>query len=131
MDWNTARQLIVQRVVVGTDLNRPGSTYRRVLEADACLSTPRFSYQGERGFRVSIGQSHSIEIPWSILKLCYDQLNEPAGYNGDFFRQRFPAQAREHPCHVHVVGHIFVVAGVAVADENRYFINPACVGATE
>jgi hypothetical protein len=131
MDWNTARQLIAESVVEGTDLNRVGSTFRRVLEADACLSTPRFSYQGERGYRVAIGENHCIEIPWSMLEVCFAQLGEPDGYSGGFFRQRFPAQAREHPCHVHVVGRIFEVAGVAVAVGNRYFANRACVRATD
>lgn len=130
MGWDAARLLIAQTVLVGTDLNRPGSTYRRVLEADACFSTRRFSYQGQRGYRVAVGRKHSIEIPWSMLEVCFGQLNEPAGYSGAFFRQRFPAQAREHPCDVHVVGRIFVAAGVAVADGDRYFHGPAYDGAT-
>jgi hypothetical protein len=126
MDWTIARQLIALSVVVGTDLNRPGTRYRRVLEADACFNTPRFSYQGQRGFRVSIGTNHSIEIPWSMLEVCFGQLGEPGGYSGTFFRQRFPPQASEHPCHVHVVGRIFEVAGVAVAVRHRYIANLAC-----
>jgi hypothetical protein len=130
MEWDVARQLIAQNVVVGSDLNRPGSTSRRVLEAEVCLNTPRFSYQGERGYRGSIGKKDRIEIPWSMLEVCFGQLSEPGGYGGTFFRQRFPAQAREHPCHVHVVGRILEVAGVAVAVGNRYVASRACAGTT-
>ena len=71
-----------------------------------------------------------MEIPWSRLEVCFGQLGAPGGYGGRFFRQRFPAQAREHSCHVQVAGRIFEVAGVAVAVGNRYFANRAHVGAT-
>ena len=60
-----------------------------------------------------------------MLKAYFFAMKSPDGYDSDFFRQRFPIQAKDHPCHVHVVGQIFVVAGIAFTDGKRYLIRKA------
>ena len=111
MDWQTARNLIAQRIEVETDLNTTDSTYRKVLE-----------YSEADGVTVQIGEktSNKITILWAMLESCFYQLNTTEGYSGKYFRRQYKKQAKTHGCHVHVVGRIFVVAGLAVADESRY-----------
>ena len=120
MNWNPAESRIRACVKVGTDLNTPASTYRFVESVDAIINSERYGYHNERGFAVSIGRSNSIRVPWSMLKECFFQLDSPNGYDGTFFRRRFPLQARDHPCHIHVVGRLFVAAGIAQTDGKRY-----------
>jgi hypothetical protein len=55
-----------------------------------------------------------------MLRACFEQLYTPDGYDGKYFRRAFPRQAKDHPCHVHVVGQMLVAAGVARPDGNRY-----------
>jgi hypothetical protein len=57
-----------------------------------------------------------------MLKECFIQLQTSDGYGGKFFRERFPNQAQDHPCHVHVVGQIFVVAGLAREEDGQYHL---------
>jgi hypothetical protein len=59
------------------------------------------------------------DIPWTMLEACFARLDTADGYNGSFFRERYGAQAKEHPCHVHVVGQIFVTTGIAFFDERK------------
>lgn len=120
MDWKEARYRIETHVRVGTDLNTKASTYRFVDEVDAPIKSDRYGYDNERGFVVPIGQSNKIKIPWSMLEACFYELGTPDGYSTDSFRERFPLQYKDHPCHVHVVGQIFAIAGIAEAEGNRY-----------
>lgn len=122
MDWNKARNQIRANITVGSDLNTQESSYRSVLEVDALIDSARYAYQGERGFIISIGDSTNVKIPWSMLKECYPQLSVSHGYMGAFFRKRFPLQAKDHPCHVHVVGQIFMVAGLATRKDKRTYV---------
>jgi hypothetical protein len=46
------------------------------------------------------------------------------GYGGHFFRQYFPVYARQHPCDRHVVGMLFVNAGLADSNGSRYWFSP-------
>lgn len=108
MDWTHAQSQIRTKVKVGANLNSPNSTFRFVKQANA------------DGFVVSIGKTAEINIPWQMLRACYDQLQSPSGYSGAFFRKRFPRQASNHPCHVHVVGQIFVSGGLAFLQRNTY-----------
>ena len=120
MDWNQAQSKIRTHVKVGSDVNTPASTYRFVGSVDSIINSERYGYHNERGFTVSIGRSKKVKIPWSMLKECFFQLDSPNGYDGTFFRERFPLQVKNHPCHVHVVGQIFVAAGIAQTDGKRY-----------
>jgi hypothetical protein len=122
MDWNYAQIKINTNVKIGTDINTASSTYRKIVSVNAIANSARYGYRNEIGFTVSIGQSVKINIPWSMLKECFSQLNSVDGYNGAFFRKRFPIQAKDHPCHVHVVGQIFVAAGFADIEDGSYRI---------
>ena len=119
MNWDQANRLIRAKIRTGTDLNTPASTYRFVKSVASTFDSDRYGYHNERGFTVAIGRSNCIRIPWSMLKECFAQVISPDGYDGTFFRERFPLQARDHPCHVHVVGQILVAAGIARAEEGK------------
>jgi hypothetical protein len=125
MNWNQAQAKIKANIKVGTDINTPSSTYRFVRAVDSIINSSRYGYQNEYGFAIPIGQSNVINIPWSMLKECFEALNSPDGYDGAFFRERFPLQAKDHPCYVHVVSQIFVKAGIAQAEGKRYRIRKA------
>ena len=125
MNWIQAKSKIRACVKVGTNLNTPASTYRFVESVDSIINSERYGYHSECGFTVPIGRSNKIKIPWSVLKECFFQLNRLNGYDGTFFRERFPLQAQDHPCHIHTVGQIFVAAGIAQTDGKRYRISTA------
>jgi hypothetical protein len=115
MDWLSARRLIAENVRVGTDLNTPRSIWRVVLEVG----------EGGNAFDVKIGENdtNKITIPWSMLESCYVQLSTAEGYSGKYFRRHYEKQAEDHGCHVHVVGRIFVKAGLARAEGNRRYVS--------
>ncbi len=125
MDWSQAQAIIIANIKIGSHINTPHSTYRFVRAVDSIISSRSYGYRDERGFIISMGQSVNIKIPWSMLEECFSALNTPDGYDGAFFRKRFPLQAKVHPCHVHVVGQIFVKAGIARAEGKRYRIRKA------
>ena len=53
---------------------------------------------------------------------CFQGLASEQCYDGAFFRSHFPQQAEDHPCQVHIVGQIFVRAGIAVEDSGKYVL---------
>jgi hypothetical protein len=120
MNWPEAKSRISNKIKTGTDLNTARSTFRVVLEVDSPISNSRYGYREERGFVVRIGRNHNIIIPWSMLEICFAQLSRREGYSGKFFRKHYPRQASDHPCHVHVVGRIFVVSGFASETRRTY-----------
>ena len=122
MDWQDAQNKIRTHVRAGTDVNSPDSTYRCVQSIGSLGNSERYGYHNERGLVVSIGKTNKVKIPWSMLEVCFAQLCSPFGYDGSFFREQFPLQARDHPCHIHVIGQIFVAAGIARLEEGRYLL---------
>jgi hypothetical protein len=122
MDWNEAQTIIRATILPGTNVNTPDSTQRFVLAIDAPMHSSRYGYRDERGVTVSIGRSAKLNVPWTMLKECFAQLSESAGYDGAFFRSRYPLQAKDHPCHVHVVGQLLVYAGLADRDGSKYLL---------
>lgn len=122
MDWNAARSLISKKITPGTDLNTENSTYREVIQVNKIINSRLYGYRNELGFYVSIGKTAKINIPWSMLRVCFEMLASPSGYNGTGFRDKFPEQASIHPCHVHVVGQLFVRTGIAFLREGSYFL---------
>ena len=111
IDWLTARRLIAENVRVGTDLNTPASTHRVVRDVH------------EDGFVVPIGEETEIVVPWSMLEFCWSHLITSEGYRKSSFVQKYAKEARDHGCHVHVVGRIFLVAGLAEADGSRRYVS--------
>ncbi len=121
MNWKQAKSKIEANIKIGTDLNTPDSTYRFVEAINTVINSKSYGYQNERGFVVPIGESDKAKIPWSMLKTCFPSLYSADGYDGSFFRKHFSKQARNRSCHVHVVGRIFVVAGIACTDGEKYW----------
>lgn len=112
MQWNEAKTLIEENVTEGKNLNTTRSKYREVISASHKCKT--YDYQGEKGFLVRIGKRANLEIPWTMLKQCFDSLRDEGVYNGYVFRLHYPRQTRNHPCHVHVVGMMFKTSGLAM-----------------
>jgi hypothetical protein len=123
MDWAEAQSKIRANVRIGADVNTPASTYRFVQAVDSTANNERYGYCDEHCFTVSIGRTNRIKIPWSMLEECFAQLKRSEGYDGAYFRERFPLQAQDHPCHVHVVGRIFIAAGIAYTNGAKYWIS--------
>jgi len=113
MNWIEAKALIAANVHSGTDLNTPDSTYRFVHSVEVPLTSRAYDYHHDLGFVVWIGKATKIKIPWKMLERCHEPLSQGRPYDGAFFRQHFPHQTKDHPCHVHVVGQFFVAAGLA------------------
>lgn len=120
MTWTQAKSQIARRIRVGTDLNNLNSSHRSVVAIRNDIASSRYGYSNEDGFQIQIGSDSSIAIPFSMLQVCYGVLGSRNGYDGNFFRQHFPLQAADHPCHVHVVGQILVKAGLATRQGNSY-----------
>ena len=57
-----------------------------------------------------------------MLEIVYQKSWANHGiYNNSILREYFPEQVKQHSCYVHVVGQIFVKAGVAkLFDKNTY-----------
>ena len=111
--WNNARQLIREAMTVGTSLGRDGTSPRDIVEVDHQCN--RYDYGGERGFEVRIGVTATLDIPWSMLETCFTELVS-VGYDSEAFGRHYPDQKEVHGCHVHVVGMMFVRAGLATSD---------------
>lgn len=125
MTWIHAKEKIFKKIIQGTDINSPNTNYRIVLEVREDISSARYGYNNETGFVVQIGENSSICIPLKMLKHCYGALGLDGNYDGKFFRKHYPLQAKDHPCHVHTVGQIFVVAGLAKRTGNSYSLQPS------
>ena len=108
MKWDLAR-ISIRGLKEGTDLNTNKSHCR--------------SFVGitERDVKVQIGKTIQIEIVDEVLKLCFNALSTPQGYNTWFFQEQFPNLYRAHRCHVHAIGQLFVKAGVAKQRGKGYF----------
>jgi hypothetical protein len=109
MEWDLAR-IAIRGVEAGTDLNTSKSNCRS------------FVGNTERGVKVQIGKSIQIEIGDEVLKPCFNALSTPHGYNTWFFQEKFPNLYKTHGCHVHAIGQLFVKAGLARQNEERYFL---------
>lgn len=123
MDWPEAKEQIEKKIQVGTDVNSERSTLRKIRTTNYACYSSRYGYNGEKGFLVQIGKKNNLRIPWSMLKNCFIALKSLEGYNGSYFRKKYPLQAKDHRCHVHVVGVIFEKSGIAYKKGNAYFIN--------
>ena len=124
MNWNEAKAIIKENIIEGTDLNTKRSSLREVIRTNHQCT--KYDYNGEDGFivRISNCESNNLDIPWGMLEKCFYSLKEPEGYDGDIFRRYYPQQAKNHPCHVHVVGMIFKKAGIATSnpEEKNYYL---------
>jgi hypothetical protein len=117
MKWEEAEQLIRKKITVGTNVKSIRSKDRFIVSADVPLTKYRYGALNYRGFIVTIGNTsdNKVQIPWTMLRVCFEQLNTTAGYDGKFFGDNYPRQKKDHGCHVHVVGQILRKAGIARA----------------
>jgi hypothetical protein len=119
MTWDEAKKSMQANLKFGQDLDTEGSDGREIVQVNKSINSRRYRYEDENGFYVSIGVN-KLNIPWSMLEKCFRHLSRPAGYDGDRFREDYPRQAADHGCHVHVVGQMFVRAGIARTDGGSY-----------
>lgn len=107
MNWTEA-QARIMTLHSQTNLNTARSNYRSLREVS------------HDGVVVSIGKKAQLMLPWALLEECFNSLLCPTGYSGKWFREHYPQLAQNHPCHVHVIGRLFVVAGIATKDNTGY-----------
>jgi hypothetical protein len=123
MEWIEAKTIIAKKMLPGIDINTRRSSLRLILASNhKCW---KYDYNGELGFSVRISKysNNNLDIPWSMLEKCFQELKS-SEYNGEVFRELYPVQAKDHPCHVHTVGMIFHKSGIAATDmdEKNYTI---------
>jgi len=113
MNWAEASILIKNTIQKGDDVNSQKSTFRFVDQVPP-FHCKRYDYKNEEGYKVRIGAKQLIEIPISMLeRVFYLALENNRIYNNKVFADAFPKQVKDHGCHVHVVGRIFELSGVA------------------
>jgi hypothetical protein len=123
MNWTTAREKLSLKIIPGTRIPTTRNTLRTVISVD-----------GATGFRVRIGQKSrtNVLVPWDMLKICYEVLMSPSGFDTDFFQLKFPRQYYQHDCYVHVVGQLFVKADLAkLAKQNGKYKYLAATSLTQ
>jgi hypothetical protein len=109
MSLTFAKRHIQQKITRGVLLPTLRNTFRTVERVSET-----------NGIKVKIGATTRIWISWSMLEQCFTAVMTDDGYDTRFFQGRFPWEYYVHPCHVHVVGQIFVVAGLATFDGQGY-----------
>ncbi|MBE2228509.1 MAG: hypothetical protein IAE93_14225 [Ignavibacteria bacterium] len=126
MNWNEALNLIQNNIAVGLSLDENSSNGRHVLAGPAHICNS-YDFRGIPGYKIQIGSTISsyIEVPIEMLRNIFnDSILDNRIYNKSVFRIHYPYHsetATGHPCYVHVVGMIFVKAGVGVKKGKRNF----------
>jgi len=121
MDWEIAYKRITDNITRGTRLD-PGSRYRKVLECPD-YECYHYDYNGAPGYKVTIGKSTNVEIPVFMLKKIFEEsLSKNGIYENRDFKISFEKQCHQHPCHVHVIGRIFLAAGIVEQSGSRKYI---------
>jgi len=116
MNWHDAEILIRQTIAPGINLDN-----RTIIEGPD-FSCKKYNYNGAKGFKVQIGKKTFLDIPFTILQAVFeDACANNRIYNNKIFRSNFEKQCKTHGCHVHVVGKIFVKAGVATQIDKRNY----------
>lgn len=112
MDWTSA-QAALNKIQVGTDINTKRSTYRQIIS------------KNENEFIVRVSKKDNIRVTEDMLKSCFLALSQSSGYCRKHFEACYSQQCKNKPCYVHVIGQIFVKAGLAYQDpdRHRYFLS--------
>ncbi len=118
MNWKEAEILIRHSIIAGMKLDN-----RTVLEGPD-FSCYGYDFKGTPGFKIRIGTTTCIEIPFIMLHTVYsDAIANNRIYENKVFKNRYERQLKSHGCHVHVVGKIFEKSGMATQiDKRRYKI---------
>lgn len=111
MEWTIA-QAVLNKIQVGTDINTKRSTYRQIIS------------KNENEFIIRVSKKGNIRVAEDMLKSCFLALSQSSGYSRKHFETCYPQQCKNKPCYVHVIGQIFVKAGLAYQDpdRHRYFL---------
>lgn len=118
MPWLDAQQLILNHVHQGLRID-PTSRYRSV------VAVPVHNNGGAPGFRVQIGATNHIELQMAMMEAVYNATVANNGeYNNAVFAGLYPNKLQNKGCYVHVVGNMFVTAGIAVRQGRSYIFNP-------
>lgn len=111
MNWLNIEQQIKDSVKVGDKLDRD-SKYRKVVDGPD-FPCSRYDYAGKLGYNVQIVKDDWLQIPFVLLKTVYeDTLANNGIYNRNVICKHYQKQVTNHGCHVHVIGRIFVHAGI-------------------
>lgn len=71
---------------------------------------------------IKIGQNTTIGVDKQMLTSLYNSsIHNNGVYNKHIFQSLYPQKLNNHPCYVHVVGMLFVKAGLAKVDGSRSF----------
>jgi predicted HTH transcriptional regulator len=120
MNWDQVIIKIKEKIQLGTDVNTIVSTYRFVVEIPPYKCK---QYDNKEGYKVKIGENNAIKIPISMLQTLFQNSQKNNNtYNTKVFRDAFPVQAKNHGCHVHVIGKIFEKSGSVVNVGKDYLI---------
>ncbi|MGN6397902.1 MAG: hypothetical protein ACTHMI_20185 [Mucilaginibacter sp.] len=121
MAWNDAQDAI-SNIISGTAVNTTHSNNRIILGAPPDYFCRRGGFQGESGYKVSIGDRQFIDVPNIMLQNIYlASVNNNNLYNASVFRDAYPNHFYSKGCYVHVVGQIFAVAGVFSKTSDRNY----------
>ncbi|MFY0689798.1 MAG: hypothetical protein JXQ90_21695 [Cyclobacteriaceae bacterium] len=121
IDWNQAKQRLEDNIQRDFDLTSR-TTYKIV------VATPPYkckNYENAIGYRIQVGKVSFINIPFEMLeKLFLSALSNNGIYENAIFKQLYPKQLSQKPCHVHSIGLLFEKAGVMTKrDSRKYSIN--------
>jgi len=121
MNWEEIKTVITNSILVGQDINTHRSTFR-IVEKAPPYQCGRYDYNQAEGFLVRIGRNSNVEIPMTMLERLFNSsLNNNNIYNSTIFRNRYPKQKKDHPCHIHSVGKIFEYAGIMEQIDSRNY----------
>lgn len=121
MNWEHAHNNILSLIRKGLSINTINSSCRTVLEVPPYKCK---QYNQSEGFKVNIGKESNvtIDIPLSMLKGIYENaIKNNRIYENKVFVKLYPNEQKIHPCHVHVVGQIFVKAKIAIEISTRKY----------
>jgi predicted Rdx family selenoprotein len=110
MDWAQAEVLIRRCIVCGVDLKTAWSSQRIVKSV------------GTSVIRVQIGATNRVVIPMSMLQVINAHLDGGGVFDRTYFSQKYPVEAKNRGCMIHVIGQIFVKAGLARQSGTGYVI---------
>lgn len=118
MEWEEVQELIRTTLIVGFHLSET-----RIIKEIPPYQCNRYQYN-DTGYSVQIGDNDSLDIPWSMLKTVFnDSIIQPGRiYNNGVFIIHYAHQAKVKGCHIHVIGEMFELSGVAEARGYRNYV---------
>jgi hypothetical protein len=120
MNWEKAEILIRSKIFNNVHLDSK-SEYKYI-EAGPNYYCKQYDYNNSLGFKVQIGANNYIEVPFSMLKTLYfSTITNNGIYDRNVIVDLYPMQVKNHGCHVHVIGKIFVLAGIMKQDNSRHY----------